>query len=170
MHKRIITHVVLLSACVIFFYYSGIRLDIAKTSNILSSLQNIMSAIFALTGIWLAISYPEAINSYINPKKVSLLKGSERTKRIEKITLTIFGTAYALVFSLLIQWANVIFEELLTKNVFENVYTIVCSSLLAYISIIVIRGLLAILFINFQIANDLHDKKDEAEAIKDLSD
>lgn len=128
-----------------------------------------MAAIFALTGIWLAISYPEAIDSYINPKKVSLLKGSKRTLRIEKITLTIFGTAYALTISLLLQWSNAIFSEILSKKVYESTYAIVFSAFLAYISIIVVRGLLAVLLINFQITNDLHDKKDEAEAADDLS-
>lgn len=150
-------------------YYSGFKLDFSALTKMVGSLQNVTAAIFALTGIWLAISYPEAIKSYINPHKVSLLKGSVRTKRIERIVLTIFAAAYALTLTVLLQWSVVFKTAFELDDGLKHILTSIYCGLLLYITFVVIRGLWSILYINFQITNELHDKKDEAEADDDLS-
>jgi hypothetical protein len=129
----------------------------------------VTAAIFTLTGIWLAISYPEAIKTYINPREVSLMKGSIRTKRIEKIVLTIFGAAYALSLTILLQWSETILSGFSLTPDSNKIFILVYGSLLAYITIIVLRGLWSIMYVNFLITNELHDKKDEAEAYDDIS-
>lgn len=167
--KRILLHCVIAITCVLIFILSDVQLNVDKASKMLNSLQNVTAAIFTLTGIWLAISYPEAIKTYINPKKVSLMKGSIRTQRIEKIVLTILGAAYALSLTILLQWSETVLSGFSLSPYINKIFILVYGSLLAYITIVVLRGLWSIMYVNFQITNELHDKKDEAEAYDDIS-
>lgn len=82
-------------ASIAFYFASGVKFDDFNAS--ISVLQNISAAVFTLTGIWIAYLYPEAISTFTNPEKLTILKGSENAKRIEKLVLIIFTSAFVLV-------------------------------------------------------------------------
>ena len=78
-------------------YYSVSSVTFADFSSSISVLQNISAAVFTLTGIWIAYLYPEAISAFTNPEKLTILKGSENAKRIERLVLIIFTSAFVLI-------------------------------------------------------------------------
>ncbi|MBW3777400.1 hypothetical protein GL272_10710 [Aeromonas veronii] len=148
-------------SCFEYVSYSGI-------SSVMSVLQNISAAIFTIAGIWIAYIYPEAITSFTNPSKVSLLKGTESTRRIESLVIIIFTSASVLVCSLFYNLLYALysnhpfFVDYIPEIKFLNVW------LLVFLCINQIKAMLSVMVNNIKFVERLHRLKTEKEVDDDL--
>ena len=87
------------SLYVVFALFLGFSLfdhvGLNSLSPVLSKLQNLSAAVFTLSGIWVAYSYPQAISAYTSPDTVKVIPTDE-TKRIENLVLIIITSAYVI--------------------------------------------------------------------------
>lgn len=89
-HKSILIQILYMAISVSIAYLGRHFITLSDLKDLTSTLQNVSAAVFTLAGIWVAYSYPEAIARFTNPKKFSLIKGTEQTQRIRSLVLTIF--------------------------------------------------------------------------------
>ncbi|MEC6816731.1 hypothetical protein VXS05_17045 [Photobacterium toruni] len=73
---------------------------LTQIQQISGSLQNVALGLFTLAGIWIAYIYPEAINAYAYPNKVTRLRSDDSTDRVESLIFIILCSAISLVFVL----------------------------------------------------------------------
>ncbi|MBI0427942.1 hypothetical protein [Pectobacterium parmentieri] len=163
-----ITHaVIFLLLCVIAFYF-GDKYSQSDIKDIISTLQNISTMIFTISGIWLAYIYPDAIKSLMKPSEtVTNINQSEKTEKdIERISLivkTIVLSALVMFLIILTNLTKPIFSSL--EFVLENKITFgklsfLITALLVYLQII---ALLNVVGINVVFLNDIHNEKNKRE-------
>ncbi|MCT7944851.1 hypothetical protein [Shewanella septentrionalis] len=142
--------------------------DFDNIASITGTLQNTAAAVFTLAGLWIAYAYPQAIAAYTKKEKVSLLVGSKETNRIEKLVLVILSSAFVLIGLLLFNLMTTLFSEakIFSGNMFF--YQGLSISFILYLLLIQLRAILFVMRSNMEFVNDLHDKKTEVEADKDL--
>ncbi|QUM75081.1 hypothetical protein HWV00_01835 [Moritella sp. 24] len=136
-------------------------------ASIVSTLQNLSAAVFTLAGIWIAYSYPQAIAAYTKPKSVSVIPSGE-TGRIEKLVLITLTSAFVIVSLLIYNLASVLLKDMPFVIVHRDVFKILAVSFIVYLSINQIRAVLVVMITNVQFINELHHKKSESDADKDL--
>lgn len=139
-----------------------------NVKNILSSLQQVSAAVFALTGIWIAYLYPEALTSLANPEKVSLLKGTKNTERIESLVLIIISSAIVLLATLVFDYLYALKTLINFSANINLILKISGFSLVTYLCFIQINSIFSILIANIRFVNDLHNKKESIETNNDL--
>jgi len=150
-------------------YLLGEKISFAEIKDVLGSLQNMSAAVFALAGLWIAYIYPKAIISYTSPEDNEWSYGEDSTKRIEKLILTIFTSAFILVAILLFNYLHAIFNNLdLVKNNMEN-YNRLLLGLVTYISLLQIYSISSIMLANIEFVNRLYKLKTIKEGKDDLN-
>lgn len=157
---------ILVSLTIAYYTAAGIRFEQVK--EVLSTLQNISAAVFTLAGIWIAYIYPEAIAAFTNPKKVSLIKGSEKTKRIEKLVLIILTSAFVLVTILLFNLSYMLLKNASVVIEYKEALKILSVGLIIFVSLNQIKAILAVMVNNIEFVNELHKNKTEQEANDEL--
>ncbi|MEX5870169.1 hypothetical protein [Providencia hangzhouensis] len=165
--------IILQSICLlisVFMAYIGREfITLVDLRNLTGTLQNVSAAVFTLAGIWIAYSYPEAIARFTNPDKFSLIKGTEQTKRIRSLVLTIFSSALVLVgivsFNLATPYLQNLFK---TYESYVYIKTIGIS-FINYLVFIQLHAIIRIMNNNLEFIYSLMKVKAENEANDDLS-
>ena len=149
-----------------FVSYSYV--DISLFDPVLGTLQNISAAVFTLSGIWIAYSYPTAIAAFTEPDDVSILRGTENYNRIKTLVLTIFASAFVLVFVLIINIVKPIVFSLpiFTQHLSELKMCFII--LVVYLTLIQLKAILNIMVNNFNFVFTIAAKKTEREVITEL--
>lgn len=150
-----------------YFYAKG--LSFSDFSSSLSLLQNMSAAVFTLTGIWIAYLYPEAINSFTNPKKLNILKGSENAKRIERLVLIIFTSAFVLIGLLLINITFPIMEEIITLKTQKDKMNTLYIGMIIYLALNQLRAISGIMINNLDFVYRLAYLKTNQDVSDDLN-
>ena len=162
--KSLLKHFLFTAVWAYFFYQLELKLDDESIKSIISSMQNITAAVFALSAVWIAIGYPEAIKAYVNPDKFSLVKGATNTIRIEKLVNIILPTTFVLTFTFLLQWIDVLINAIFASlGDYASYYMASKYAFIFYLSVLIIQSLWQVMTVNMNMANELHDKKDSSE-------
>lgn len=167
--KNMLFHLLYLSVGFLIAYYSYSTLSISLFEPILVTLQNVSAAVFTLAGIWIAYSYKEAIGAFTDSKNISLVKGTENYESIKMLVLTIFASAFVLVWILIINLST----PIIISNPIFHPYIIELKvsfiTLVFYLTIIQLKAILNIMINNFNFVFALASKKTEREVMDDLS-
>ncbi len=168
MNKIIIYHSIFFLISITLSYCTFEVVVYSDIRNFLVTLQVLSAAVFTLAGIWVAYIYPEAIAVFTNPKDVSLLKGSERTERVEELVLTILVSAFVLLSTILIFLSEAIFKNtnFVQNNANDFMFLIVTSTVM--LTTIQSKAMLTIMVNNIKFVNELYNKKIERQANDDL--
>ena len=167
--QDILLQIICLSISVFIAYLGREFVTLADLKNLTSTLQNISAAVFTLAGIWIAYSYPEAIARFTNPDKFSLIKGTEQTKRIRSLVLTIFSSALGLVGIILFNLATPYLQYIL-KDYDSYIYVKISGiSFINYLVCIQLHAIIRIMNNNLEFIYSLMKVKAENEANDDLS-
>lgn len=168
MGMLILRHSFYLMVSVLLGYLTHPHVGLDQLTNIFQALETISIGVFTLSGIWIAVLYPEAIAAFTNPEKLTILKGSEQAKRIENLILIVFTSAFVLIATIIFFTAS----ELLRKFSFvvDNRETIflISIALAVYLVVLQISAILSIMIANIKFVNDLYKKNTEQEANKRL--
>ena len=166
--KRLIIQTVFIIISVVIACFTFRYVEVIDLKNVLSTLQNISAAVFTLAGIWIAYIYPEAITAFTNPEKVSLIKGTDKTKRIENLVLIILTSAFVIVSILLFNLSNMLFKNipfiLENKDLFKGI----SISFVLYLSLNQTKAVMSIMVSNIDFVNELHKNKTDQEANNEL--
>tara|TARA_R110002012_G_scaffold308636_1_gene515010 strand:- start:1821 stop:2069 length:249 start_codon:yes stop_codon:yes gene_type:complete len=81
----------------------------------------------------------------------------------------VFAAAMVLILSLAFQWLDVILEFLVTSPKFTDVINSLMHGFVATLSLMILHSLYTVMTVNLDITNALHDDKDKANALNDLS-
>jgi hypothetical protein len=154
------------SGVIAFFTFKYVNM--IELKSVIGTLQNIAAAVFTLAGIWIAYSYPQAIAAYTNPDKVSIIKGTEETQRIEKLVLIILTSAFVIISILFYHLSSILLKNapLIMEN--KNIFKYLSVMLLIYLSINQTKAILTVMISNIEFVNELYKKKTEKEADEDL--
>tara|TARA_R110000851_G_scaffold333470_1_gene513483 strand:- start:282 stop:800 length:519 start_codon:yes stop_codon:yes gene_type:complete len=136
---------------------------VAKFSPVLATLQNISAAVFTLAGIWVAYLYPEAITALANPKKIKLLEGIEATQRIKMLVLTIFTSAFVLIWILMLNTLKPIFESFIFVKEYSYWFKLFYFGFILYLVFNQIWSVLRIMGANIDFIHNLSYRKTEQE-------
>ena len=143
-------------------------MSLAAIQQVTSSLQNVALGLFTLAGIWIAYTYPEAINAYTHPKKVSRLKANDGTDRVESLIFVILCSAVTLASVLIFNVIVAVFNN--HPTIIENraVFKGAGVFFLLNICILQIVGVWQIFINNFYFLRRLIKLRTDIELDKDL--
>ena len=167
--KHILFQIICIFISILIAYLGREFITLTDLKNLTSTLQNVSAAVFTLAGIWVAYSYPEAIARFTNPDKFSLIKGTEQTKRIRSLVLTIFSSALVLVGIVLFNLSAPYIQHLF-KNYDSYLYIrIIGISAINYLALIQLQAIMKIMNNNLEFIYSLMKVKAENEVYDDLS-
>ncbi|GKQ96536.1 hypothetical protein [Aeromonas hydrophila] len=144
------------------------HMKIADLAPVISTLQNISAAVFTISGIWIAYIYPEAIIAFTSPDKVSLLNGTESTKRIKELVLVIISSSVVLISTLVYNLGFAFFIGLDFVLANKTIFKIIGASFICFISFVQIKALWSIMLSNIMFVDKLYGLKTEREVDEDL--
>lgn len=134
-------------------------------------LSNVSSMVFTIMGIWIAFLYPNALNRIIDPKKIEIADFSEtleETRRLERIVAAVLQSAIVLTTALLVMAA----KTALLKTGFYASHAFclktLAISVVAAITAMQIDAVLSVVFANVMFINDIHRKRREKRADRDI--
>lgn len=165
----IILNVAALIVCVGLAVLVTEQLNLNDLLPIISVLQNVSAAVFTLAGIWVAYSYPEAISTFTNPDKLNLIKGTEHTKRIRSLVLTIFSSAFVLVGIVCISLFYPYIRVIWGGQPYYLEIKMVGVSFINYLSFMQLQAISRIMINNLEFIYSLMKVKAEQEVHDDLS-
>ncbi|MEF1253388.1 hypothetical protein [Vibrio sp. M260112] len=168
-HKSILFQVTYVAISVFIAYLGRHFITLADLKDLTSTLQNVSAAVFTLAGIWVAYSYPEAIARFTNPKKFSLIKGTEQTQRIRSLVLTIFSSAFVLVGIVLFNLLSPYIQHLFKTFDLYPYIRVAGISVINYLAFIQLQAIVRIMSNNLEFIYSLMKVKAENEAHDDLS-
>lgn len=165
--SRLLLHVVYLLVSFSLSFLIINKIALSEISPIVSILQNISAAVFTLAGIWVAYSYPQAIAAYTSPNQIKIVPTSE-TKRIEDLVMIILTSATVLCILLFHNLAYILTVKTI-HNVDVRFYLKSAGiSSIFYASLLQLKAIFTVMITNVFFVNELHHKKTELEANKDL--
>ncbi|EJG1723961.1 hypothetical protein ACLINW_002223 [Vibrio parahaemolyticus] len=168
-HKSILIQILYMAISVSIAYLGRHFITLSDLKDLTSTLQNVSAAVFTLAGIWVAYSYPEAIARFTNPKKFSLIKGTEQTQRIRSLVLTIFSSAFVLVGVVLFNLLSPYIQHLFKAFDLYPYIRIAGISAINYLAFIQLQSIARIMSNNLEFIYSLMKVKAENEAHDDLS-
>ncbi|THK42193.1 hypothetical protein E8Q33_05285 [Methylophaga sp. SB9B] len=168
MRMLLFRQIIYITVSLLLGFYSYQHVTFEQLHTIFHALETISIGVFTLSGIWIAVIYPEAIAAFTNPEKLTILKGSEQAKRIENLVLIVFTSAFVLISTLIFYTASELLKNL--PFVIENHKIILLFSIAfsVYLAILQIVAILSIMISNIKFVNDLYKKNAEQEANKRL--
>lgn len=134
-------------------------------------LLNVSGVVFTVMGIWIALIYPAALSKIIDSDKVVLVDFSELktdTKRLEFLVFSVLKSAFVVVvilFSYLFRLVVINFEIYLE---FLFLFKAFAVSVLALLFLMHLESIWHIVAANVMFINDLHRKRQEREADRDI--
>jgi hypothetical protein len=149
-------------------YYLGASVSAENVDNLTTTLYNTSAALFTVSGIWIAYMYPEAIAYFTKSDKVSLLKGTEHTSRIQELVLVILKCALVILSLLIFDTVKLLFSNL--DWVVDNKLLVksVSVSFIVFLAIIQATAILSIILNNIRFVNRVHHLRTEKELDDDL--
>ncbi|EPW6924964.1 hypothetical protein ACWOYG_001207 [Vibrio parahaemolyticus] len=167
--KSILLQLIYILISIIIAYLGSDFITLKDLENLTSTLQNVSAAVFTLAGIWVAYSYPEAIARFTNPKKISLIKGTEQTQRIRSLVVTIFSSALVLVGIVLFNLFTPYIQHLFKISDLYFYIRISGISVINYLAFIQLHAIIKIMSNNLEFIYSLMKVKADNEAHDDLS-
>ncbi|HTF96688.1 MAG TPA: hypothetical protein VL995_11190 [Cellvibrio sp.] len=164
--SRITSHTIY-SIIAVGLGYFLVEATLSQLSPVIGTLQNLAAAVFTLTGIWIAYSYPQAIAAYTSPKSVKIIP-SDETARIEGLVLIVIKSAFVISALLIFNLLYLLISKTHFYQAYRNDFKIVGVSFLCYLSIIQLKAIFVLIITNIEFVNELHKKKDEKIADEDL--
>lgn len=165
--SRAIPHSFYLGCSFLVSYYIYGSISLIEIRVVTGTLQNISAAVFTLSGIWIAYSYPQAIAAYTSPSNVKVLPNDE-AKRIESLVLIILTSAFVISSILLFNLSYFIFSKL---NIYYDnrfYFKLAGASFVVYLSLLQLKAIFVVMMTNVSFVNELHHKKTERSADRDL--
>jgi hypothetical protein len=167
--QSMLLHLLYLLAGFFIAYHSYSTLSLSLFEPALVTLQNVSASVFTLAGIWIAYSYKEAIGAFTDSKNISLIKGTESYESIKMLVLTIFASAFVLVWILIINLSKPIIISNPIFHPYIAELKVGFITLVFYLTIIQLKAILNIMINNFNFVFVLASKKAEREVMDDLS-
>ncbi|WP_421859803.1 hypothetical protein [Marinobacter salarius] len=167
LRSRVILHSVYLglSFCAGYIVYGSVSL--VELRVVIGTLQNVSAAVFTLSGIWIAYSYPQAIAAYTSPSSVKVLPNDE-TKRIENLVLIVLTSALVISSILIFNMLYLVISE---SDIYKNnrLWFKLCgASFVIYLAFLQLKAISVVMVTNISFVNELHHKKTERSANQDL--
>ncbi len=164
---RLYYHFGYLLVSVSLAYVTVDKVPLSELAPVIGTLQNISAAVFTLAGIWVAYSYPQAIAAYTSPGQVKIIPTDE-TKRIEGLVMIILTSAVVLCILLFHNLAFVLLGKTIINVESRWLLKLIGMSSIFYASFLQLKAISTVMITNVFFVNELHHKKTEREAHKDL--
>ncbi|WP_341939616.1 hypothetical protein [Marinimicrobium sp. C2-29] len=165
--SRVLSHSVYIGVSALIGFFATKGVTVTDVKPIISTLQNISAAVFTLSGIWIAYSYPQAIAAYTSPGNVKIIPTGE-TNRIENLVLIVLTSAFVISSTLIFNLSYLLFSP--SKLYTENLQLIksIGISFVFYLCFLQLKAIFVVMSTNISFVNDLHHKKTEKDAYDDL--
>lgn len=165
--SRVISHSAYIGISILIGYYLVEIISLSDLKPIIGTLQNIAAAVFALAGIWIAYSYPQAIAAYTSPTTVTVIPNNE-TKRIENLVLIVLTSAFVISSLLIANMLYLLLYKSINNTLIIHKLNIIAIASVFYLSFLQIKAVFIVMITNISFVNELHSKKTENEANNDL--
>lgn len=166
--KAFLSYIIGLGLSVLISMYVSQHMKIVDLAPVISTLQNISAAVFTISGIWIAYIYPEAIVAFTSSDKVSLLNGTESTKRIKELVLVVISSSVVLISTLVYNLGYAFFVNIDIVIANKIVFKRLAIILVCFISFVQMKALWSILLSNIMFVDRLYSLKTEREVNDDL--
>lgn len=138
--SRALSHTFYLALSLFLGYFSSGHLAIEEVRFITGGLQNISAAVFTLSGIWIAYSYPQAIAAYTSPDSVQIIPGDD-ARRIEGLVLIILSSAFVISSILIFDWAYLVVSGLEVYSEIREGLKVIGVSFIMYLSLVQLKAI-----------------------------
>ncbi|WP_306523711.1 hypothetical protein [Rheinheimera sp.] len=159
--------------CIIFIStfvsFYGVDLIVMKDfDDLLSSMVDISSALFAAVGIWVAYLYPEAISVLTERKNVTLMNGIDHTRKVEKLVVNMLISASVLLAILFLKFSQVFFANIPFIVEYKIIFKGVAIFSVSMMCLMQAYSLFSLMLVNVSFISRLHNVKGERQASDDL--
>ncbi|MEH6443729.1 MAG: hypothetical protein V7784_07520 [Oceanospirillaceae bacterium] len=163
-------YLLLISLLVLLFIWFPINYNYSDFKDYLTVLLTVSSMVFTLMGIWIAFLYPDALNKIANiendPNLHVLAKA--QTVRVESLVKSVLKSAIVVTMIVFFYLLKII----LINTVFysDNIiyFKSIALSAIITLTILQLESVGYIVYSNVMFINDLHHKREEAEADQDI--
>lgn len=134
-------------------------------------LLNVSGMVFTLMGIWVALLYPNALTKIVDEKKVIVADFSDAkqdTKRLEFLVSSILKSALIVICLMVVFLSKIVFSE---AGFYGDYKFYVKSFVLSFVftlSVVQAEAVLHVMLANIMFINDLHKRREDREADKDI--
>ncbi|CAA0113588.1 Uncharacterised protein [BD1-7 clade bacterium] len=165
--SRVLIHGTFVFVSILLGYFAAHNVTLKDLSPVIGTLQNMSAAVFTLSGIWIAYTYPQAISAYTSPDTVKVIPNDE-TKRIENLVLIILSSAFVISGLLSFNFVYLVMgnTDLYAAN--RDRFKIFGVAAIGYFSIVQLRAIITVMLTNISFVNELHNKRTERKANSDL--
>lgn len=164
--SRLISHT-FYSIVAVGLGYFLVDATLPQLAPVIGTLQNLSAAVFTLTGIWIAYSYPQAIAAYTSPRNIKIMP-SDETTRIEGLVLIVVKSAFVISALLIFNLIYLLISKVQFYQIYRGEFKLLGVSFLCYLSILQLKAIFVLIVTNIEFVNELHKKKDEKVADEDL--
>ena len=140
----------------------------ADVDELLSSMVDISSALFAAVGIWVAYLYPEAISVLTERKNIILMNGIDHTRKVETLVVNMMVSASVLLTVLLLRFVQFIFENFPLFFHYKGEVKYFVVFVVSVTCLMQIYSLFSLMRVNVSFINRMHSVKLEKKATDDL--
>jgi hypothetical protein len=166
--------IIILAASIGAFFLckiNGVKVSYADFKDYCNALLAISGMVFTIMGIWIAFLYPNALLRLMDTKKVETADFSEAyrdTRRLESIVASIIISASVAVAISILMLIKMIFSG--TPVYLENLNSIKSAAvaIIIFLSFYQYYSVLRVIYANYMFVSDLHIKREDAEADKDI--
>lgn len=90
-------HITMILMMFILAFMARTHVKYIDITNVIAVLQNISAIVFAITGVWIAYLYPNAIAGLTKNEKIDFFASKNEAKKVESLVLVIIISALVLV-------------------------------------------------------------------------
>lgn len=167
--KSLIAKIILIFALsLLSAFYAVDVVRLADVNELLSSMVDISSALFAAVGIWVAYLYPEAISVLTSRENVTLLKGIDHTRKVEKLVVNMLVSASVLLTVLFFKVSYLLLHNVPLVVEYRYQLKSLAIFLIVMICLCQIYSLISLMLVNISFIDRLHSVKGERKANDDL--
>lgn len=149
----------------------GIRVSYADFKDYSNALLAISGMVFTIMGIWIAFLYPNALLRLTDTSKVETADFSEAyrdTRRLESIVASIIISASVAMAISLLMLVKMIFSGTAIYLEHINIIKSGAIAIAIFLSFYQYYSVLRVIYANYMFVSDLHIKREDAEANKDI--
>ncbi|EMA4781338.1 hypothetical protein U3C50_001042 [Providencia rettgeri] len=92
-----LVHIIMILIMFALAFIAKSHVKYVDITNVISVLQNISAIVFAITGVWIAYLYPNAIAGLTKNEKIDFFASKNEAKKVESLVLVIIVSALVLV-------------------------------------------------------------------------
>lgn len=93
-----LVHIVMILIMFALAFMAKSHVKYMDITSVIAVLQNISAIVFAITGVWIAYLYPNAIAGLTKNEKIDFFASKNEAKKVESLVLVIIISALVLVF------------------------------------------------------------------------